>query len=125
METSCGAGYIKSGQLITKAFEETAVAVTNNGAPTEAWFHEYYQYANRLAVLNFLLKRCFTSVPARLVILCFYGERQVQTRGWICPANASEWQSHLAIVHAKLDMCGKSPLMQRVHHVFLPVNPNW
>lgn len=40
-----------------------------------------------------------------------------------CPQNASEWQTYLDTVHSELDIDPQSLLMQRVHHVFVPIHP--
>ncbi len=123
ISSKCGATVAGSVSMIRAAFDDTATHVTGSGVITPAWLDTYYQYSNRLAVLNFLLNKCTPSIPARLVFIYFCGERATKMRRCDCPASEADWQPHLAKMKAALDLDPQSPLMQRVHHVFLPVNP--
>jgi hypothetical protein len=107
----------KSRQMIDKAFAETA-AQTGIGGPVPAdWYEPYYQYANRLAALHFLNRE---GEPARLLFIGFYGEEH---NGWKCPQTAAEWEKIIGDVHQRLGVISPSPLLNRVHHVYLPVQP--
>lgn len=111
-ERGCGAGE-KSRERITRAIRETqeVCGVTGN----DEWLGGYYQYANRLAVLNFLNKN---GVPARLLFLYFTGDCR---SGVECPSNEAGWMSALATMKRTLGLTGTSALEKRVHQLFLPV----
>ena len=85
-------------------------------SPPRVWTKDYYQYANRLAVLHFLTTQ---AVPARLLFIYFIGDlaRPQAT----CPATAEEWSAGLTAMKVQLGLTGASELEQRVHHLFLPV----
>ncbi len=117
-------GSDKSLEMIRRAMESTAKTVTHGGVPTDAWLNTYYQYANRMAILNFLCQVNKTVVPARLIFIYFYGESNEAMPDRKCPQTKAEWQAHLATVHSALDINFQAPLMQRVHEIFIPVNPN-
>jgi hypothetical protein len=124
MNSRCGATSIKSKQMIRAALEATAKEVTNSGVPTEAWDKEFYQYANRLAVLNFLmLNACSSITPTRLIFIYFCGERVSKMKGCNCPRSQTDWQPHIDAMYKKLDINPNAPLMQKVHHIFIPINP--
>lgn len=120
MESPWHAEKPASQAMIRSAMAATAKVVTHGGVATDAWLNKFYQYANRLAVLNFLSQTCTPAQPARLIFLYFYGETMPNRK---CPQNPGEWQTHLDTVHSELDLDLQSPLMQRVHHVFVPVHP--
>ncbi len=123
METQCEAEKPESLAMIGRALDATAKAVTHQGKPTSAWMEKYYQYANRLAVLNFLCQyRSHPGQSARLIFLYFYGESEEAMPGRKCPQSADEWQAHIDKVNAEMDIDPQSALMQRVHHIFLPIN---
>lgn len=113
-------GSDKSLEMIRHAMESTAKTVTHGGVPTDAWLNTYYQYANRLAVLNFFCQVNETFVPARLLFIYFYGDSRPDDK--ICPQSKAQWQAHLATVHSTLDLNLQAPLMQRIHEIFIPVN---
>ena len=124
METQCRATDPNSLEMIGRAMEATAKAVTHQGKPTNAWMEKYYQYANRLAVLNFLCQYdVHPGQSARLIFLYFYGESEEAMPNCKCPQSAAEWQTHIDKVNAEMDLDPQSALMQRVHHIFLPANP--
>ena len=122
METQCGATSSESIEMIRRALNSTAKAVTHHGVPTDAWMNKYYQYANRLATLNFLCNISAYVQPARLIFLYFYGELEEAMPGRKCPQSAAEWQAHIDMVNSEMDIDSQSPLMQRVHHITLPIN---
>lgn len=78
------------------------------------WLTPYYQYANRLAVLAFLLRH---GVGARLVFLYFIGDTNPYGD---CPKSEDGWLVELAKVRRHLGLAGTSPVEQRVHEVFVP-----
>jgi len=87
------------------------------------WLSPYYQYANRLAHLHFLLEH---NIPARLVFIYFCGDDwcgKTLSNGKPpnCPKDAKEWAAHVEIMHSHLGINGQSKLAERVHSVFLHV----
>lgn len=99
--------------------------ITANGftADVKDWLSPYYQYANRLAHLHFLVEH---GIPARLVFIYFYGDnwRGKTLRNGKppnCPKEAQQWDAYVKDVHERLGMNGHSKLEQRVHSLFLSV----
>ncbi|MGH9810702.1 MAG: hypothetical protein ACRD9W_26215, partial [Terriglobia bacterium] len=87
------------------------------GAPDQAdWVHGYYQFANRLAVLDFLNA---SSVPTRFVMLYFCGDQRPDS--YKCPASPEAWQPVLEEQARVLGLEHDYPLLARVHKLFLPV----
>lgn len=85
------------------------------------WIGTYYQAANRLFTLDYLIRH---GVPARLLLIYFYGDRSSRGRA-ICPASAQEWQRPIHDMYTGLGVAGGlGPLADRVHTIFLPVSPD-
>jgi len=122
LQSSCGASDKGGLDTIQKALHTT---ITENGFITgmEGWLKPYYQYANRLAHLHFLLKH---GIPAQLVFIYFLGDDwrgKALSNGKApnCPKGAKEWASHLQEMHDHLGLSGRSRLEERVHSLFLHV----
>ena len=122
IESSCSAKSPKSKETIYKALEMASQAFGNTSIPVENWTQKYYQYANRLAVLSFLEKELSPPTRTRLLFLYFYGDQRED--GVNAPQNADEWLPSIEETHRWLGIDENSELMQRVHHLALPVNPN-
>ena len=120
LESKCGATNSVSQQLILSALEETSKAFGNCRQPIENWLAPYYQYANRLAMLYFLMKECLPAVRTRLLFVYFYAENR---EGCECPQSEQEWLSAIQRMADWLGIDKHSELMQRVHSLFLPINP--
>jgi len=80
----------------------------------------YYQHANRLAVLYFLVVEA--RVAARLVEIfitgdCFPDERP-------CPQSQAEWEPLIEARRVTLGLPTQHPLRERISRFFLPVLPN-
>ncbi len=87
------------------------------GVPASAdWLNGYYQHANRIAVLWFLLQH---GIPARLVNIYFVGDQGGTTR--TCPTAASGWHTALDSRLRHLALPQKNQLARRIHTVFLDV----
>lgn len=120
MHSDCCARSHDSTQKILSALSETSRAFGNDKRPVEAWLRNYYQYANRLAVLYFLMQVCEPAVPSHLLFIYFYGENRKNLK---CPQHDYEWFSP---IKEKNDWLGIDPggaLTKRIHTLFLPVNP--
>jgi hypothetical protein len=105
--------------------EYLLVTIKANGftADVEEWLRPYYQYANRLAHLHFLIEH---RVRARLVFIYFCGDnwngRTLSSRKPPnCPKDAQQWESYLKDMYDRLRMKGQSKLEERVHSLFLHI----
>ncbi len=87
LTSHCGAAE-KSRVRIDAALAHTKAAL---GAHAEDWSREYFQYAARLAHLEFFRER---GVTAWLVCLYFYGDTGVGD-----PQSAAEWTDRLEAMH--------------------------
>jgi len=115
MRTDRGCGAKGAGrEQIVRALAGVGAAL---GVPdTTAWTGEYYQYANRLATLWFLITH---GVPARLLYVYFTGECH---GNWICPAAADDWKPHLDVQDRALGLdraTNPAMLNERVHKIHL------
>jgi hypothetical protein len=118
VNSDCGADEKGGLGIIRKAFARTIEAHGFNSDP-EKWLKPYYQYANRLATLHFLLRH---DVLSRLVFIYFTGDDPTLYRKpVVCPKSEQEWDSHLQKMYDHLGMPGSSELKRRVHRVFLPI----
>ena len=126
-----GSDEIRDGLKATKAgglekITDALKATTNaNGFTADVgdWLSPYYQYANRLAHLHFLVEN---GIPARLVFIYFWGDnwgvkKLSNGKPPNCPKEAQQWDAYLKDVHERLGMNGHSKLEQRVHSLFLSV----
>ncbi len=120
LKSKCGAANPKSKQRIYSALEKARQAFGNQSRPIEYWLEPYYQYANRLAVLHFLMKECVPSVDARLLFIYFYGEDR---KDLVCPKDEQGWLPSIQEMKDRLGFDRSCELAERVHDLFLPVNP--
>ncbi len=88
----CSAKSIDSRTKIQAALDETKRALGIK-SPT-SWLSPYYQYANRIAHLQFLL--CH-HVDAYLIFVNFTNDTTMPD-----PATAAQWQGAMSLVHASL-----------------------
>ena len=116
--SSCGASE-ESKAIIRSALEKTQAAFGSN-QPVKNWMNQYYQYANRLAMIYFLMKECDQPVKARLLFIYFYGDQREKVK---CPQNEMEWRESITRIHNSLGINENSELMARVHHLYLSTNP--
>lgn len=113
-KSSCGAKESDGLPMIRSAFEVTKQHMGVD--QSKNWLSPFYQYANRLAALDFLLQH---DVPARLVFIYFLGDKY---HGKTCPATAGEWMPALKESAAHLVLSGTSDVEARTDSVFLRVN---
>ena len=116
----CGASSARSRQKIKAALEKTSHAFGNLTKPVENWLTNYYQYANRLAVLQFLLNESNPPVRSRLLFIYFYGDNRSDAE---CPQTAEDWIPSINQMVDWLGLDKNCELAKRVHYIFLPVNP--
>jgi hypothetical protein len=105
LRSHCSAS-AESRALIDRAFHETKMYVGAPEAPD--WSRDFYQYANRLALLYFLRSR---GVPAELVFVCFLNDDRMGG-----PTDPAEWKTALGAVRATL---GISAELAHVHDCFI------
>jgi hypothetical protein len=120
VESRCSATSPVSKQVIYSALGKASKAFGNHVQPIENWLAPYYQHANRLAVLYFLMQECVPSVAARLLFIYFYGEDR---KGLVCPQSEQEWLPAIQKMTDWLGIDKHGKLVPRVHYLFLPVNP--
>lgn len=82
------------------------------------WLQTYYQYCNRVAVMQFLEQQ---GVGARLLFIYFTGD---QIRGADCPTTEAGWQAALDAQDAHVGIPASSAVRQRIHKLFLPAITN-
>lgn len=114
LASTCGADREKGGfPLIVETLKQTKQRLgIANGAD---WLTGYYQYANRLAVLDFLNRH---DEPSRLLLVYFTGDH---VPGRTCPRDAAGWRAALEAQDRHLGIAEGHTLRERVHSLFLPV----
>lgn len=113
VNSSCQAKATGGLSLINKRLNETKAEVGADAA--NDWTRPYYQYANRLATLRFLLSQ---GILARLVFLYFTGDSRTDAT---CPTSTDEWLRKTADIKRHLGLKGASHMESRIHDIFLPV----
>jgi hypothetical protein len=111
---ACGAGGV-SLKKIKAALQETFEALKMPDAPAwseveGAWMGKYYQMANRLACLHFLVNKA--KAPARLLYVGFTCDSYRK-----CPTNAKGWHGLVAKANAEMGITVPNALSDRIHFV--------
>lgn len=117
LTSNCGASQGGGLPLIECSLKNTKQRL--GVAEDRDWLKGYYQYCNRLALLNFLVDK---SVSARLLFIYFVGDK-FPDGSVECPNSAEEWYSSLSEMDKHVGLANDSPLRARIHRVFLPVFP--
>jgi hypothetical protein len=107
--------------MIRTAFETTMAATNTLGVPVENWLAPFYQYCNRITALHFLVNECHPQIPARLLFIYFYGDTN---KSAICPKDMATWETGIEQMYTTIGIDENSAIAQRVHNIFLPVNPD-
>ncbi|MCL4843491.1 MAG: hypothetical protein KJZ79_16705 [Bryobacteraceae bacterium] len=81
------------------------------------WLQPYYQYCNRLAMLDFLMSK---GIPTQLVFIYFTGDK---VPGKTCPIDCAGWKPTLDRIKSSIGLGSESSL-DRVTEVFLPIVPS-
>ncbi len=103
---------------ITKALEHAKKAL---GVSTDRdWLRGYYQFANRLTILNFLREN---GVAARLLFIYFVGDNFDRASAYKaeCPQDEAGWTAALSAEAQWLGLDRTHPLSNYVHKLFVPV----
>ncbi len=119
LQSTCGAHQNGGLAQITKALDST-IKANSFEKDVGQWLSPYYQYANRLAHLQFLLDH---GVPARLIFVYFIGDKIETQNGRmaVCPATREEWGPPLQGMYRHLGLDKPCALLQRVHAIYPPV----
>ncbi|MBU0534116.1 MAG: hypothetical protein KJ887_04910 [Candidatus Omnitrophica bacterium] len=113
IESSCGAHNEGSIQKIKNAFTQTQKAL---GVSEEHdWLNGYYQYANRLAVLYFLVSH---GIKAQLLFIYFLGDKFT---GRKCPKTKDGWKLALNKQKQAIGLPERHMLNDYIHELFIPV----
>ena len=99
-----------SRAMIDRALSEAVDAV--GASPRAPWAEVFFQYANRLAHLDFLRRK--HGRPAWLVFLYIVGDEEMGG-----PSRAAEWQAALDVVKYVLGLPKRHPLSPYVVDVFV------
>jgi hypothetical protein len=116
LSSSCAAKEGEGRRRIVDALKLTKKGL--DVPPDRDWLNGYYQLANRIAVLQFLISK---GEPARLVLIYFVGDRNVAAT---CPGRAEQWSRPLARQEGHLGLSSDHHLSDRIHKVFLEANPS-
>ena len=113
----------KSRLKIRNALLKTMKSLGVHKDYLSVWLNKYYQYANRLAVLHYLNEIMSPPDSVHLINIFFYGEKH---RGWYCPVTADIWESYIEDIHYDMGLQSIREIggLNRVHELYLPVNPN-
>ena len=116
LRSSCQASP-RGGRPMIEAFLERTKQRLGVAAAHD-WLSDYYQFCNRVAVLDLLHEN---GTPAHLLNIYFTGDRS--GAGRTCPADASGWQAALEALAEHVGLAPRHPLAAHVHKLFLPVCP--
>ena len=114
LKSCCEAKEEGGRQKIEQVFEDTIKDI-DISAEVDKWMIGYYQHANRIAVLNFMLQH---GESARMLFVYFCGD---DVPGQCCPKNEEEWLKPLAEQDQHLGLSGVHKWADRVHKLFVPV----
>ncbi len=108
LTSPCGATAPASRARIAASLAETRAAL--GGDDRSNWMRVFFQQANRLAHLHFLVRQ---GVDAHLLLVGFCGDTDFAD-----PGSAQAWAAmDMAILHA-LGLSPAHPLAGRVHHLY-------
>jgi hypothetical protein len=116
LRSSCKASPIGGRSMIVQALATTKSALGVH--EDRDWLDGYYQYCNRMTVLEFLNRN---SLPARLLFIYFIGDKGDEKR--TCPSSAAGWREALEELASHLGLPKPHSLSNRVHELFLEVCP--
>jgi hypothetical protein len=116
VRSSCQAKEIGGRPLIARTLAE---AKSGLGVSEDRdWLNGYYQYCNRITMLNFLQRN---GINARLLFIYFTGDRNGPGR--TCPPDEAGWEQALRAQHQHVGLPAGHALEGRIHRLFLPVRP--
>ena len=115
-QAKCGAGRA-SRTTIVNTLRDVQSRLRASNSPSwnvvEAkWLGKYYQLANRLAILSFLLDHHH---DARLLFVYFVRDSFPRRR---CPGTSTRWRALIADAHKQMGLPPKHELSDRIHYLF-------
>jgi hypothetical protein len=116
LQSSCRAKEEGGRGLIQDSFEKVKLSL--GVAKHHNWLNGYYQYCNRIAVLDFLNQK---GTPTRLLFIYFLGDKRPDGR--TCPVDEVEWRRALERQRAHVGLAPDHPRSDRVHELFVEVCP--
>ena len=116
LKSDCSASDGRGRSLIADTLADVQRQL--NVSPDRDWLRGYYQYCNRLAVLQFLRN---ADIPAKLVLVYFYGDF---AKGRECPGSPDGWNDALLKQEEHVGLPVDSPIRSVIHKVFLPAFKN-
>ncbi len=114
LSSSCQAENPNSLDLIKKTLNQTKFDL--NVAQSCDWLNGYYQFCNRLAVLNVMNT---AGTAARMAFVYFYGDVGDSTR--MCPSSEHGWEPALTAQNMHVGLCPGHHLEDRLHKLFVDV----
>jgi len=102
-------------QITNTMLEVIKTTAKSENIDPEKWLNKYYQYANRLALLHFLIK---SGINANLLFIYFIGDDNKDAK---CPDSVSGWKEVVSNIHNHLEIDTDSDLMGSVKHLYLPI----
>lgn len=120
LASTCKAADPRSRGLIAGTLSEAKRAL---GVPEKCdWLSGYYQFCNRLAVLNWMNDH---ATPARLLYIYFTGDNGKTSddnrRSRTCPETSSAWSDALKAQDAHVGLRPGHRLDKRIHKLFIDV----
>ena len=113
LKNSCKATEKGGRPKIRKALNQTKNEL---GVQKSAdWLNDYYQHANRIAALNFMIQN---NEPGRLLFVYFCGDKVPDKK---CPEDQEGWSAALSRQDDHLGLSRGHTLADRVHKIFVPV----
>lgn len=114
IKSNCGAKAEGGRDTIVAAFKETKTSLGVDSG--RDWLNCYYQFCNRIAVADFLLRH---KIPAQLLFVYFVGDT---AKGRECPEDEGGWLHALTAQDEYVGLPGTGHALEgRIHKLFLPV----
>lgn len=113
LNTPCKATENGGRPKIVRAFDQTKKEIGLQKCSD--WLEDYYQYANRIAALNFMIQN---NEPGRLLFVYFCGDKVPDKK---CPEDQEGWSAALSRQDDHLGLSRGHTLADRVHKIFVPV----
>jgi hypothetical protein len=116
LRSQCGAKDERSAAKIGAALSATQARL--GGQPGIDWKRPFYQLANRLVVLEHLLRH---GEDAHLLLIYFCGDRSGPGRD--CPSSTADWAAALEEQEKAHGLPRRHAISDHVHKLFLDVSP--
>ncbi|KXB07063.1 hypothetical protein AKJ51_02140 [candidate division MSBL1 archaeon SCGC-AAA382A20] len=115
INSQCGAQSSRSKDKIKKAMQKTQSWLDVQGKTPDDWMKNYYQFANRLATLYFLIEQ---GIHARLLFIYMCGDKHPEKE---CPKKREGWTTVLKKQKQALGLQNVDLKSHGVHEIFIDV----